>query len=127
MRRACRATTPQPNCTGCMTCTAATGCRVFLGVSATLAGCSDRIRMAFHLDAVVPWGRTFEEYRLMFALSEEDLRGRILGCADGPASFNAEAHRRGYRVVSCDPLYRFDRQQIRRRIDATCNDVLEQT
>jgi hypothetical protein len=63
----------------------------------------------------------------MFALSGEDLQGRILGCADGPASFNAEASQRGYRVVSCDPLYHFDRQQIEQRIAATFAQVMEQT
>jgi hypothetical protein len=83
--------------------------------------------MAFHLDGVVPWGRAFEEYRRMFALSDGDLRGKILGCADGPASFNADAYRLGYHVISCDPLYRCDRQQIRQRIDATYDQVLEQT
>ena len=49
--------------------------------------------MTFTLDRIVPWGRTFDEYRAMFALSTTDLEGRILGCGDGPASFNA-AHRR---------------------------------
>ena len=83
--------------------------------------------MAFHLDGVVPWGRTFDEYRRMFTLSGDDLAGRILGCADGPASFNAEAHALGHRVVSCDPLYRLDEQQIRQRIEATSNQVLQQT
>ena len=33
----------------------------------------------FTLDQVVPWGRSFDEYRLMFALSENDLQLRILG------------------------------------------------
>jgi hypothetical protein len=45
----------------------------------------------FTLERVVPWGRSFDEYRRMFVLSSDDLRLRILGCADGPASFNAEA------------------------------------
>ena len=36
----------------------------------------------------------------MFALSSEDLRSRILGCADGPASFNAEATAAGFSVIS---------------------------
>jgi hypothetical protein len=43
------------------------------------------------LTEIVPWGRSFDEYRAMFALSEGDLGGRILGCGDGPASFNAKA------------------------------------
>jgi hypothetical protein len=80
----------------------------------------------FTLDHVVPWGRSYEEYVRMFALSEADLARTILGCADGPAAFNAEATRRGGRVVSCDPLYRFTRDEIDRRIAATCDTVLEQ-
>jgi GNAT superfamily N-acetyltransferase len=81
----------------------------------------------FTLDHVVPWGRSFDEYRRMFALTDDDLRGHILGCADGPASFNADATARGLRVVSCDPLYQFDAAAIRTRIDATAPEVLEQT
>jgi hypothetical protein len=81
----------------------------------------------FTLDKVVPWGRSFDEYRRMFALSDADLQGRILGCADGPAAFNAEATRRGVRVVSCDPLYAFTADEIRGRIAATSDDIIEQT
>jgi hypothetical protein len=81
----------------------------------------------FTLDQVVPWGRSFDEYRLMFALSDKDLRLRILGCADGPASFNAIATRRRAHVVSCDPLYRFSASEIRDRIAATYETIIEQT
>ena len=81
----------------------------------------------FTLEEVVPWGRSFDEYRRMFALSDDDLSGRIVGCGDGPASFNAEATRRGVSVVSFDPIYRFDAAQIRQRIDATYATVIEQT
>jgi hypothetical protein len=80
----------------------------------------------FTLDQVVPWGRSFEEYQRMFALTDNDLQLRILGCADGPASFNAELHRRGTTVISIDPLYRFDMPTIRERIAATYNQMLEQ-
>ena len=69
---------------------------------------------------VVPWGRSFEEYQAMFGLSENDLNKRILGCGDGPASFNVEATERGCQVVSCDPVYQFQVDEIRRRIDVTC-------
>ena len=81
----------------------------------------------FTLDHVVPWGRSFDEYRRMFALATADLHGRILGCGDGPASFNAEATRQGHRVVSCDPLYLFDPRQIETRIAETYDEVIEQT
>jgi len=81
----------------------------------------------FTLAHIVPWGRSFDEYRRMFALAPGDLRARILGCADGPASFNAEATRLGGHVISCDPLYRWTGMEIRERIIATSGEVLEQT
>jgi hypothetical protein len=62
----------------------------------------------------------------MFALNEGDLGGRILGCGDGPASFNAEATARGHAVVSCDPLYAFSSQEIEQRIDDCYEDVISQ-
>ncbi len=83
--------------------------------------------MAFRYDEVVPWGRSHAEYLDMFALSEGDLAGRVLGCGDGPASFNCEQRARGGRVLSVDPLYAFDARAIRRRIDATYRDVMAQT
>lgn len=81
----------------------------------------------FSLSSVVPWGRSYDEYQHMFALTASDLQGRILGCADGPASFNAEATRQGRRVVSCDPVYQFDAAQLSHRIDQTSDEVLAQT
>jgi SAM-dependent methyltransferase len=81
----------------------------------------------FTLDEVVPWGRSFQEYAAMFLLTEADLAGRILGCGDGPASFNAEATRRGARVVSCDPIYALSRADIEARIQATYEQVIDQT
>jgi hypothetical protein len=81
----------------------------------------------FTLDQVVPWGRSFDEYRRMFALSDADLGLKILGCGDGPASFNAEATRRGANVISCDPIYRFTSDHIRDRIAITYEQILEQT
>jgi len=81
----------------------------------------------FTLDQVVPWGRSFDEYRRMFALTDDDLQLRIVGCGDGPASFNAEATRLGSSVVSCDPIYRYDVEQLRQRIASTYEQILEQT
>jgi hypothetical protein len=81
----------------------------------------------FTLDQVVPWGRSFDEYRRMFALTDDDLGLTIVGCGDGPASFNAEATRLGSSVVSCDPIYRYDADQLRQRIASTYDEILEQT
>jgi hypothetical protein len=78
----------------------------------------------FALDQVVPWGRSFE-YRRMFTLRDADLQLRTLGCADGPASFNANSARRGTTVISVDPLYRLDTDTIRDRIAAIYDQQLE--
>jgi SAM-dependent methyltransferase len=79
------------------------------------------------LDSVVPWGRSLDEYVRMFDLTPGDLGSRILDCAAGPASFNAEMHRRGRRVVSCDPIYEFSASEIAMRIEETAPKILEAT
>ncbi|HEY9761809.1 MAG TPA: methyltransferase domain-containing protein [Trichocoleus sp.] len=81
--------------------------------------------MAFTLDTVVPWGRSFEEYVDMFSLSEADLEKRILGCGDGPAAFNYELTTEGGQVISVDPIYQFTAQEIQGRIAATFDEVIE--
>jgi hypothetical protein len=78
------------------------------------------------LNEVVPWGRTLEEYQLMFALSDADLNTKILGCGDGPASFNAEMTKKGFSVVSIDPIYQFSAKQIRQRVQDTYEPVISQ-
>jgi len=76
---------------------------------------------------VVPWGRSYDEYVRMFALTADDLKGRILGCGDGPASFNCEMTKQGYNVISIDPIYQFNTNKIAKRIDETYQDVIKQT
>jgi SAM-dependent methyltransferase len=78
------------------------------------------------LDEIVPWGRTLEEYKSMFSLSETDLSTRILGCGDGPASFNAEMTALGHSVVSIDPVYQSSAEQIEQRVRATYAQVISQ-
>jgi hypothetical protein len=82
--------------------------------------------MSMKLNEVIPWGRSFDEYRRMFALADEDLSGTVLGCGDGPASFNAEATALGHRVVSCDPLYAFSAGEIERRVEECYDTVISQ-
>lgn len=63
----------------------------------------------------------------MFGLTEADLSNRsVLGCGDGPASFNAEAARHGHRVFSCDPIYQFSAQEIRRRVHEVYDQIMDQ-
>ena len=82
--------------------------------------------MSFTLDNVVPWGRSMDEYIAMFSLSEQDRASRILGCGDGPASFNAEMSALGNSIVSIDPLYQFSAEEIRRQIDKTYSRVIQE-
>lgn len=82
--------------------------------------------MPFTLEQVVPWGRTFDEYTAMFTLTADDLRGKILGCGDGPASFNTTAAQQGIRVFSCDPIYQFSAQAIDSRVQATYDRIMHE-
>ena len=83
--------------------------------------------MSIKYESVVPWGRSYDEYVSMFALSKEDLRGTILGCGDGPADFNSVLTAKGGHVISIDPIYQFSCEEIKQRIDETCENVIEQT
>ena len=80
--------------------------------------------MAYSIETIVPLGRSYDEYVDMFALMPSDLDGRILGCADGPASFNAVHSANGGSVVSADPLYDFSIEQIRHRIEETFPETM---
>lgn len=83
--------------------------------------------MPITYDRVVPWGRSFDEYARMFGLTEHDLTRKIVGCGDGPASFNKTMRERGNPMVSIDPIYQFNAAQIRQRIEETYQQVMEQT
>jgi hypothetical protein len=82
--------------------------------------------MGFTLDKVVPWGRCYDEYIKMFSLSATDLKSHILGCGDGPASFNTSLTEQGGTIVSLDPIYHFNAAQIKQRVTETYTVVLEQ-
>ena len=62
----------------------------------------------------------------MFALTEYDLSKRILGAADGPASFNAELTERSGSVISLDPIYGLSPEDIQQRFDQVLPDIMMQ-
>lgn len=82
--------------------------------------------MAYTLDNVVPWGRSFKEYQKFFSLSAQDLRRKILSCADGPAGFNAEMTQKGYSCVSFDPIYQFTKDEIEGRVKETADMIIKE-
>jgi len=78
------------------------------------------------LENIVPWGRNLEEYQQMFLLSESNLKSKILGCGDGPSSFNQELSLNGIKHISVDPIYQFSKDEIQQRIAETSIIVSEQ-
>ncbi len=83
--------------------------------------------MTVNYPEVVPWGRSFQEYKDMFSLTSECLSRNIIGCGDGPASFNYELTKANGNIVSIDPVYRMSKSEIQTRIDETFETVVEQT
>jgi hypothetical protein len=81
--------------------------------------------VSFKLENVVPWGRSMQEYIRMFNLTPDDFHLTILDCAGGPASFNAEMTRQGYKVISCDPIYQFTASEIDQRIQETYQKIID--
>jgi hypothetical protein len=86
-----------------------------------------RCLMTIKYHDIKPWGRSFEEYVRMFSLTHPDLKRKILGYGDGPASFNAELTKQGGNIVYVDPIYHFSVDKIRQRISETYDDVIGQT
>ena len=84
-------------------------------------------RMPFKYESIVPWGRSYQEYIDMFNLTIEDLNRSILGCRDGPSSFNSIKNKNGRKAVSIDPLYQFTKDEIKKRINDTYSNVINQT
>jgi hypothetical protein len=82
--------------------------------------------MTMKLEKVVPYGRSFAEYMAMFNLTEKDLMREILGVGDGPASFNTEATKSGYKITSIDPIYQFNQAEILDRFNAVVDDITNQ-
>ena len=79
------------------------------------------------LENIVPWGRSYREYTEMFSLSKEEIKSKkILGCGDGPSSFNTEAEYEDAHVVSIDPLYAYSKKEIMQRIDEVAGEVMSQ-
>ena len=63
----------------------------------------------------------------MFDLKASDLQLKILDCAAGPSSFNAELHELESQVVSSDPIYEFSTSDIAQQIGKTHDAILNAT
>lgn len=79
----------------------------------------------FQLKDVLPWGRNRAEYLAFFDLADIAPDTRILDCAGGPASFNAEMTAAGFHVTSADPLYRYTAAEIESRVEDTRKQMID--
>ena len=59
--------------------------------------------------------RPADEYRAMFDLRDEDLRGPILDCPGGAGDFAAAVRAAGGAATSVDPLYALPREEVLER------------
>lgn len=82
--------------------------------------------MGMQLSGVVPWGRNIDEYREMFLLTDSDMKKKIAGFGDGPASFNRQATELGTDITSFDPVYQFSESQLRERINEVKDEIIIQ-
>jgi hypothetical protein len=79
------------------------------------------------LEDVVLLGRTFDEYRAYFALTDRELRGaRVLDMGSGVSSFGVEARALGYDVVGADPIYGAEAEALERKCRADLDEVVRQ-
>lgn len=74
---------------------------------------------------LVLWGHDVEEYREMFALSDADLKGRILEYGCGMSAVNALLSAKDIQVVSCDPLFKLDKASLSTEVPVIFDDMVE--
>lgn len=60
---------------------------------------------ATNIGGMLVSSRSFDEYRSMFRLTDDDLAGKILDCPGGAAGFTAAVNGRGGDVTACDSAY----------------------
>lgn len=68
------------------------------------------------------WGQHLDEYKDMFALTDEDLTKSFLEYNSGVSAFNAEMHQRSQECVSCDPWYKLDRHSLQEKVTTNFQD-----
>lgn len=69
------------------------------------------------------WGHSSAQYQQMFDFTAPDLNKKLLECASGFASFNAEMHREGKHIISCDPAYSLSRPNLENHFQIGLNNL----
>jgi len=73
---------------------------------------------------LVLWGHHVDEYREMFALSNEDMATRILEYGCGTSAVNAELSALSNPIVSCDPLFTLDKDTLYSKVALIFADMV---
>ena len=78
-----------------------------------------------HVDGIISWGRTFDEYAAFFTLKDVAQYRSILDVGAGPAPFTAEVSAKGVPCTAVDSMYCVRNvPEIRRKFEITRNDVM---
>jgi hypothetical protein len=75
---------------------------------------------------LVLWGHNLADFKEMFSLTADELNQPILDCYSGPASFNAQMHQQGKKVISVDKLYGLEHDPLIKEIDQYFQSMLQQ-
>lgn len=71
------------------------------------------------------WSHSLEDYQAMFDLSVDDLSKKILDCAGGTSSFNAQMYELGKLVTSCDMMYGLEPNAMSNQAHSMVKTLLE--
>jgi len=63
------------------------------------------------------WGQHLDEYKDMFALTDDDLQKSFLEYNSGVSAFNCEVKSQALSCISCDPWYVLDKQSLKEKIE----------
>lgn len=77
------------------------------------------------MNKLVVWGHHMDEYREMFDLSEDDLKGKLLEFGCGPTAFNVDVQNHAKLCISCDPLFNLDSATLRSKVALIVADMAE--
>ena len=83
--------------------------------------------MEINLNEIIPLGRSYNEYIRMFGINGSEDNFKILDCGSGPSDFNCVMNEKGNYVISIDPIYKFTKMEIEKRINETFDDIISQT
>ena len=78
-----------------------------------------------HDHAMMLWGHSLNDYKEMFALTEEELKQGVLDLEPGPASFNVEAKQLGYKVTSVDDLFAKPIAELKQEVNLEFSEMLQ--